>query len=154
MSAVVPSVGVVPRARVCSRNGNKTKRSSIVSHAFGARGSVFVSTSKAVRTKDSGSSVDVRKGCGGCGNAPGHKAPVDTHRGSVVANGLPVPIIGGLFNPMIMSIIYVFVAIRFALNYNKTSFTQKNKAMMIGLWPVLAVTSASFRENLKKATMG
>tara|TARA_B110000977_G_scaffold163053_1_gene208795 strand:- start:7764 stop:7931 length:168 start_codon:yes stop_codon:yes gene_type:complete len=55
---------------------------------------------------------------------------------------------------MIMSIIYVFVAIRFALNYNKTSFTQKNKAMMIGLWPVLAVTSASFRENLKKATMG
>jgi hypothetical protein len=26
--------------------------------------------------------------------------------------------------------------------------------MMIGLWPVLAVTSASFRENLRKATMG
>jgi hypothetical protein len=54
----------------------------------------------------------------------------------------------------VLAVMYVFVAIRFALNYEKTSFTEKNKAMMIGLWPVLAVTSASFRENLKKATMG
>ena len=48
---------------------------------------------------------------------------------------------------------YVFVAIRFYLNYGKTNFTERNKAMMIGLWPVLAVASASFRENLKKATL-
>jgi hypothetical protein len=72
----------------------------------------------------------------------------------VVAHGLPIPIIGGLFSAPVLAVMYVFVAIRFALNYDKTSFTEKNKAMMIGLWPVLAVTSASFRENLKKATMG
>lgn len=81
------------------------------------------------------------------------RVPID--RGaSVVARGLPIPIIGGLFSAPVLAVMYVFVAIRFALNYDKTSFAKKNKAMMIGLWPVLAVTSASFRENLKKATMG
>lgn len=81
------------------------------------------------------------------------RVPID--RGSsVVAHGLPIPIIGGLFSAPVLAVMYVFVAIRFALNYDKTSFTEKNKAMMIGLWPVLAVTSASFRENLRKATMG
>ena len=72
---------------------------------------------------------------------------------SVTTMGLPIPIIGGLFTAPVVAVIYVFIAIRFWLGYNKTTFTQQNKAMMVGLWPVLAVASASFRENLKKATL-
>ena len=71
----------------------------------------------------------------------------------MVTKGLPIPIIGGLFSAPVLAVMYVFVAIRFYLNYGKTNFTERNKAMMIGLWPVLAVASASFRENLKKATL-
>jgi len=90
------------------------------------------------------------------GGANAVAAPrISPTRGSVVvAHGLPIPIVGGLFSAPVLAVMYVFVAIRFALNYDKTSFTEKNKAMMIGLWPILAVTSASFRENLAKATMG
>lgn len=72
---------------------------------------------------------------------------------SVAAMGLPIPIIGGLFTAPVLAVMYVFVAIRFWLGYGKTNFTEQNKAMMVGLWPVLAVASASFRENLKKATL-
>mmetsp|Transcript_17556 Transcript_17556/g.28070 ORF Transcript_17556/g.28070 Transcript_17556/m.28070 type:complete len:162 (-) Transcript_17556:143-628(-) len=72
---------------------------------------------------------------------------------SVVTCGLPIPIIGGLFTAPVLAIMYVFVAIRLWLGYEKTNFTAQNKAMMVALWPVLAVASASFRENLKKATL-
>jgi hypothetical protein len=88
--------------------------------------------------------------------SPSPRAPTTATGGRrrgdvVVSRGLPIPIIGGLFTPPVLAVMYVFVCIRFWLGYNKTSFTEKNKAMMVGLWPVLAVASASFRENLKKA---
>lgn len=90
------------------------------------------------------------------GAAVAPRAPSSSTRGgsrSVVTMGLPIPIIGGLFSAPVLAVMYVFVAIRFYLNYGKTNFTERNKAMMVGLWPVLAVASASFRENLKKATL-
>ena len=90
------------------------------------------------------------------GAAVAPRAPSSSNRGgsrSVVTMGLPIPIIGGLFSAPVLAVMYVFVAIRFYLNYGKTNFTERNKAMMVGLWPVLAVASASFRENLKKATL-
>jgi hypothetical protein len=141
MSAVASSVSVAYRVRARSR----TARSSApVAHAFSRR--------DATRSKSALGSRGVVP-LGGARGVASHRVPSD--RGaSVVAHGLPIPIIGGLFSAPVLAVMYVFVAIRFALNYDKTSFTEKNKAMMIGLWPVLAVTSASFRENLKKATMG
>ena len=78
--------------------------------------------------------------------APGLRSP----RRGVVARGLPIPIIGGLFTPPVFAVMYVFVAIRMWLNFDRTSYAASNKAMMVGLWPVLAVASASFRENFKK----
>ena len=67
--------------------------------------------------------------------------------------GLPIPIIGGLFPPPVLAVMYIFVAIRFWLGYSKTTYTENNKAMMVGLWPILVVVSKSFRENFKNATM-
>ena len=71
--------------------------------------------------------------------APGLRSP----RRGVVARGLPI-------TPPVFAVMYVFVAIRMWLNFDRTSYAASNKAMMVGLWPVLAVASASFRENFKK----
>jgi hypothetical protein len=158
MSVVAHGACVVPganaRSRVTERAVRKTQTrgAAVVSHAIafdGRRGSLRRAC-KGFRT----SQGKLGNGLLSAGDAEFKSPRVDHHRNAVVAKGLPIPIIGGLFNPAIMAILYVFVAIRFALNYNKTDFTEKNKAAMIGLWPMLAVTSASFRENLKKATMG
>ena len=73
---------------------------------------------------------------------------------SVTTMGLPIPIIGGLFSPAVMSIVYVFVAIKFFLGFNRTNYSGDKKVVMTALWPVLAATSPSFRENLRRATMG
>jgi hypothetical protein len=156
MSAVASSASVAYRVRARSR----TARSSApVAHAFSRRDAT---PSKSALGSSFGGAEPPRssfadaRGVVPLGGARGVASPrVPSDRGaSVVAHGLPIPIIGGLFSAPVLAVMYVFVAIRFALNYDKTSFTEKNKAMMIGLWPVLAVTSASFRENLKKATMG
>ena len=73
---------------------------------------------------------------------------------SVTTMGLPIPIIGGLFNPAVMSVVYVFVAIKLFLGFDKTNYSADKKVVMTALWPVLAATNPSFRENLKRATMG
>ena len=73
---------------------------------------------------------------------------------SVTTMGLPIPIIGGLFSPAVMSIVYVFVAIKFFLGFNRTNYSGDKKVVMTALWPVLAATNPSFRENLRRATMG
>ena len=73
---------------------------------------------------------------------------------SVTTMGLPIPIIGGLFNPAVMSIVYVFVAVRLFLGFDKTNYSADKKVVMTALWPLLAATNPSFRENLKRATMG
>jgi hypothetical protein len=159
MSAVASSASVAYRVRARSR----TARSSApVAHAFSRRDATRSKPALGSRGASFGGAEPPRssfadaRGVVPLGGARGVASPrVPSDRGaSVVAHGLPIPIIGGLFSAPVLAVMYVFVAIRFALNYDKTSFTEKNKAMMIGLWPVLAVTSASFRENLKKATMG
>ena len=159
MSAVASSVSVAYRVRARSR----TARSSApVAHAFSRRDATRSKSALGSRGASFGGAEPPRssfadaRGVAPLGGARGVASPrFPSDRGaSVVAHGLPIPIIGGLFSAPVLAVMYVFVAIRFALNYDKTSFTEKNKAMMIGLWPVLAVTSASFRENLKKATMG
>lgn len=73
---------------------------------------------------------------------------------SVTTMGLPIPIIGGLFNPAVMSVVYVFVAIKLFLGFDKTNYSADKRVVMTALWPVLAATNPSFRENLKRATMG
>lgn len=73
---------------------------------------------------------------------------------SVTTMGLPIPIIGGLFNPAVMSIVYIFVAVRLFLGFDKTNYSADKKVVMTALWPLLAATNPSFRENLKRATMG
>lgn len=73
---------------------------------------------------------------------------------SVTTMGLPIPIIGGLFSPAVMSNVYVFVAIKFFLGFNRTNYSGDKKVVMTALWPVLAATNPSFRENLRRATMG
>ena len=67
---------------------------------------------------------------------------------------VPIPIIGGLFNPAVMSIVYVFVAVKLFLGFDKTNYSADKKVVMTALWPLLAATNPSFRENLKRATMG
>ena len=158
MIALASSVSVAFRVRARSRD---TRSSAPIAHAFSRR--------EATRSKSLGSRgasfggaepprssfANTRGGVplGGARGIASPRFPGDRGSSSV-ARGLTIPIIGGLFSAPVLAVMYAFVAIRFALNYDKTSFTEKNKAMMIGLWPVLAVTSASFRENLKKATMG
>ena len=122
--------GSVGRGDACRLGGGGRRRRRQQQHGFMARGATEALVGKQ------------RRGGGGGGSFR-----------SVTTMGLPIPIIGGLFTAPVLAIMYVFVAIRFWLGYNKTTFTQQNKAMMVGLWPVLAVASASFRENLKKATL-
>ena len=151
MSAVASSVNVAFRVPARSRNA---RSSAPIAHAFSRREATRSKSALGSRGASFGGSYvrgDVP--LGGASAIASPRVPID-RRASVVAHGLPIPIIGGLFSAPVLAVMYVFVAIRFALNYDKTSFTKKNKAMMIGLWPVLAVTSASFRENLRKATMG
>ena len=73
---------------------------------------------------------------------------------SVTTMGLPIPVIGGLFNPAVMSVVYVFVAVKLFLGFDKTNYSADKRVVMTALWPVLAATNPSFRENLKRATMG
>ena len=78
--------------------------------------------------------------------------PLAESRRATVAHGLPIPIIGGLFNGPIMTIIYVFVAVKMYLGYDRTTFGNGvPKVLMVSLWPVLSILSASFRENLKRS---
>lgn len=159
MSAVASNGSLAFRVRARSRNA---RSSAPVAHAFSRREMTRSKSALGLRGVSFGvtepprsSLVDTRRDIplGGARDIASPRFPGE--RGSsLVARGLPIPIIGGLFSAPVLAVMYVFVAIRFALNYNKTSFTEKNKALMIGLWPVLAVTSVSFRENLKKATMG
>ena len=126
----------------------------------------------------SGSSTPAHPGLGvrrGATAAMLGRAGRMTGRGarSVTTMGLPIPIIGGLFNPAVMSIVYVFgesiliivwairlrrvvftVAIKFFLGFNRTNYSGDKKVVMTALWPVLAATNPSFRENLRRATMG
>ena len=75
-----------------------------------------------------------------------------SRRRATVAHGLPIPLIGGLFNGPIMTIIYVFVAVKMYLGYDRTTFGNGvPKVLMVSLWPVLSILSASFRENLKRS---
>ncbi|OUS49189.1 hypothetical protein BE221DRAFT_66734, partial [Ostreococcus tauri] len=70
--------------------------------------------------------------------------------------GVPVlqslPLVGWAFSSPVMAIIYVFVAVKLFLGYSKTTFGNSvNPLVMCGLWPVLAIVSQSFRDNIKRA---
>lgn len=82
--------------------------------------------------------------------------PSSRSQRSVVARGVPVlsslPLVGWAFSTPVMTIIYVFVAIRMWLGYDRTTFgSGVPKIAMVGLWPVLAILSDSFRRNLKRS---
>ena len=80
-----------------------------------------------------------------------------TARGSTLARGVPVlsglPLVGWVFSAPVATIAYVFVAIKLLVGWDRTTFSASpaQKAALIGLWPVLGVLSASFRENIKRA---
>lgn len=83
-------------------------------------------------------------------------SPSSRSQRSVVARGVPVlsslPLVGWAFSTPVMTIIYVFVAIRMWLGYDRTTFgTGVPKIAMVGLWPVLSILSESFRQNLKRS---
>jgi len=147
LGASVARVGVArPRTsrtspRAASASASRRER------AVGARGALLSGSSTAHP------GLGVRRGAtaamlGRAGRMTGRGAR------SVTTMGLPIPIIGGLFNPAIMSILYVFVAIKFFLGFNRTNYSADKKVVMTALWPVLAATNPSFRENLRRATMG
>lgn len=70
----------------------------------------------------------------------------------VRCHGLPIPFVGGLFNAPLATFIYVAVAIKMFLGYDRTNFgTGAPKVVVVGLWPVLALLSAKFRDNMKRA---
>jgi len=147
LGASVARVGVArPRTsrtspRAASASASRRER------AVGARGALLSGSSTAHP------GLGVRRGAtaamlGRAGRMTGRGAR------SVTTMGLPIPIIGGLFNPAIMAILYVFVAIKFFLGFNRTNYSADKKVVMTALWPVLAATNPSFRENLRRATMG
>ena len=145
LGASVARVGVArPRT---SRTSPRAASASRRERAVGARGALLSGSSTAHP------GLGVRRGAtaamlGRAGRMTGRGAR------SVTTMGLPIPIIGGLFNPAIMAILYVFVAIKFFLDFNRTNYSADKKVVMTALWPVLAATNPSFRENLRRATMG
>ena len=147
LGASVARVGVArPRTsrtspRAASASASRRER------AVGARGALLSGSSTAHPC------LGVRRGAtaamlGRAGRMTGRGAR------SVTTMGLPIPIIGGLLSPAVMSIVYVFVAIKFFLGFNRTNYSGDKKVVMTALWPVLAATNPSFRENLRRATMG
>lgn len=57
---------------------------------------------------------------------------------------------GPLFNPFFAAIAYALGAARFWSNYDKTSFDGTQKTKLTALWPILAIGSKNFRDELKK----
>ena len=142
-----------------ARVGVARPRTSRTSPRAASAGASRRESAVGARVALSGSSTPAHPGLGvrrGATAAMLGRAGRMTGRGarSVTTMGLPIPIIGGLFNPAIMSILYVFVAIKFFLGFNRTNYSADKKVVMTALWPVLAATNPSFRENLRRATMG
>ena len=142
-----------------ARVGVARPRTSRTSPRAASAGASRRESAVGARVALSGSSTPAHPGLGvrrGATAAMLGRAGRMTGRGarSVTTMGLPIPIIGGLFNPAIMSILYVFVAIKFFLGFNRTNYSGDKKVVMTALWPVLAATNPSFRENLRRATMG
>ena len=142
-----------------ARVGVARPRTSRTSPRAASAGASRRESAVGARVALSGSSTPAHPGLGvrrGATAAMLGRAGRMTGRGarSVTTMGLPIPIIGGLFNPAVMSILYVFVAVRFFLGFNRTNYSGDKKVVMTALWPVLAATNPSFRENLRRATMG
>ena len=142
-----------------ARVGVARPRTSRTSPRAASAGASRRESAVGARVALSGSSTPAHPGLGvrrGATAAMLGRAGRMTGRGarSVTTMGLPIPIIGGLFNPAVMSIVYVFVAIKFFLGFNRTNYSGDKKVVMTALWPVLAATNPSFRENLRRATMG
>ena len=142
-----------------ARVGVARPRTSRTSPRAASAGASRRESAVGARVALSGSSTPAHPGLGvrrGATAAMLGRAGRMTGRGarSVTTMGLPIPIIGGLFNPAIMSILYLFVAIKFFLGFNRTNYSGDKKVVMTALWPVLAATNPSFRENLRRATMG
>lgn len=57
---------------------------------------------------------------------------------------------GPLFNPFFAAIAYALGAARFWSNFDKTSFEGTQKTKLTALWPILAIGSKNFRDELKK----
>lgn len=57
---------------------------------------------------------------------------------------------GPLFNPFFAALAYALGAARFWSNYDKTSFDSTQKTKLTALWPILAIGSKNFRDELKK----
>ena len=142
-----------------ARVGVARPRTSRTSPRAASAGASRRESAVGARVALSGSSTPAHPGLGvrrGATAAMLGRAGRMTGRGarSVTTMGLPIPIIGGLFNPAIMAILYVFVAVKFFLGFNRTNYSGDKKVVMTALWPVLAATNPSFRENLRRATMG
>jgi len=96
-----------------------------------------------------------RPGSTACAPSLARGAP--STRGSTLARGVPalsgLPLVGWVFSAPVATIAYVFVAIKLLVGWDRTTFSASpaQKAALIGLWPVLGVLSASFRENVKRA---
>ena len=83
-------------------------------------------------------------------------ARVTLERPRVRVHGVPVlqslPLVGWAFSTPVITVAYVFVAIRMFLRYDRTTFGRDVPPIAVcALWPVLAIVSASFRDNLRRA---
>ncbi|KAK9817280.1 hypothetical protein WJX72_012181 [[Myrmecia] bisecta] len=67
--------------------------------------------------------------------------------------GLPIPVIGFLFNPALLTIAWAFGAVKFWAGYHKTSFEedQKKRMALTALWPLLFVASQNYRQGFRRA---
>ncbi|KAK3271393.1 hypothetical protein CYMTET_20253 [Cymbomonas tetramitiformis] len=63
------------------------------------------------------------------------------------------PLVGLIFNPATIFIVYAIGAARFLAGYNKTIYsnTRAAKIGLTAMWPVLFVTNPTFRQNFQKA---
>lgn len=70
--------------------------------------------------------------------------------------GLPIPVIGFIFTPFTVALLYFAAAVRFWFNYKRTVYSQAitTRVALTALWPVLVIISSTYRQNFSKAVKG
>eukprot|EP00873_Tetraselmis_striata_P022822 jgi/Tetstr1/443086/TSEL_031142.t1 len=71
-------------------------------------------------------------------------------------SGLPIPVIGFIFTPFTVALLYFAAAVRFWWNYQRTVYSSAlvTRVTLTALWPVLLIISSTYRTNFSKAWKG
>eukprot|EP00873_Tetraselmis_striata_P045216 jgi/Tetstr1/465480/TSEL_010164.t1 len=92
---------------------------------------------------------------GGAPLLPGQQARKQTQK-RATTSGLPIPVIGFIFTPFTVALLYFAAAVRFWWNYQRTVYSSAlvTRVTLTALWPVLLIISSTYRTNFSKAWKG